>query len=108
MYSHPFITNITEVLVYSRYWSRNWGMEIGIEHEPDPRKVQGVLYNMEMRRYIYSNYALLLILSHFLTVSGGRKKSRHKERNQRQLSHYLEHCAYISAGFQSLGNKLKG
>lgn len=65
MHSHAFITNITEVLVYSRYWSTNWGMEIGIEHEPGPQEVQGVLYNMEMRRYRYRYIVIMLCYSSY-------------------------------------------
>lgn len=49
-------------------------MEIKVEHEPDPQKVQSALCNREINVNKHSNYAMLLILSHFLTADKGNIK----------------------------------
>lgn len=46
-------------------------MEIKVEHEPDHERAQSVLNNREINVNKHSNYAMLLILSHFLTANRG-------------------------------------
>lgn len=46
-------------------------MEIKVEHEPNPQRVQSALYNREINVNKHNNYAMLRILSHFLTANRG-------------------------------------